>query len=51
MHTQILEFSLGTDSIEEIQEQIDSFHEHYDVTDIEITQWEDRILVFLICED
>ena len=51
MQTQILEFNLDSDSLEEIQEQIDSFHEHYEVADIEITQWEDRVLVFLTCED
>ncbi|MFB6151297.1 MAG: hypothetical protein ABEJ40_05770 [Haloarculaceae archaeon] len=51
MQTQILEFDYQTNNVEEIQSQLDSFHEHYDVRDVEVTQWESQILVFLFYEE
>ncbi|WP_436908543.1 hypothetical protein [Halosimplex marinum] len=51
MHTQVLEFDYEANNVEEIQSQLDSFHEHYTVRDVEVTQWESQILVFLFCED
>jgi hypothetical protein len=49
--TQIFEFDYSTKGIDEIQDQLDTFHEHYDVKDINVTQSGDQILVFLFYED
>ena len=49
--TQIFEFDYSVTSIDEIQDQLDTFHEHYDVNDINVTQSGDQILVFLFYEE
>lgn len=50
MEVQILEFDYRSDAVENIESRINNYVAHNDVSDVQVTQSDNRLLVFCFCE-
>jgi len=46
MEVQVLEFDYNAANVQDIESQINNYFEHHEVEDVQVTQWENQLLVF-----
>jgi hypothetical protein len=51
MQVQILEFKYDTANPDEVETDLNNFLEHHEIIDVQVTRWEDQLLVFAFLEE